>query len=262
MKIRFDEQIYKKKSKIYWHGSRYPEYDPDYAYWNMFYVTQDLKYALEFSRNNPRDKWGYLYQCHIIDNLDIFNAKDSMDRVKLKRWLVSMEHMSEKYVDSVLDVLARKDWLTTLKPGMRDKFLNIIRTIGYDGFFNFEESEFSGADDNPSIGVFNPELIQIDQVYSGDEIEDIIQKFPKYKKEQERQIEEYLKGNTLWDTSLINDLSSLRGKTFEDYIKDKENQFRTMEEAYKNDKSWYIQRRLSMYRESLSRLKERFNQYG
>ena len=57
----------------------------------MFYVTQDLKYALEFSRNNPRDKWGYLYQCHIIDNLDIFNAKDSMDRVKLKRWLVSME---------------------------------------------------------------------------------------------------------------------------------------------------------------------------
>ena len=174
--MKYNEQLYKKMSKTYWHGSVYPDIDKSKAYWGMFYITQDINYALEFSKKNPDDDWGYLYQCHIADNLYIFNAKDGKDRKVLRDWLVGVYRFSDSKAEEIIDKLAYKDWLAEFGNPGREKLISILNTLGYDGFFNFERSEFNDTEGNPSIGLFDANLIVIDKVYTSKEIPGLLRK--------------------------------------------------------------------------------------
>lgn len=256
MKVRFDEHIYKKKSKIYWHGAEYPDFDQSKSKWGMFYLTQDLSYALEYSRRDIRKDWGYLYQCHFADTMYIFNALDKLDRAKLSKWMVGVERIPKDQVEEVMDVLANEDWPNVLGNTWRERILNDLLTLGYDGFFNYESNQSPNV--SPSIGVFDVNLIKIDKVYSGKEIDKLIKGLPKYRDEQKKQIKYFLSGGANPEVSLIPSdvINNPDRKTFEEYIQDKENHLQFLETEYGKNESWYIKKRVSLFREGLEREKE------
>ena len=252
MKVRFDEHLYKKKSKIYWHGSSFPEFDQSKSFWKMLYLTQNLKYALEYSKRGNNADWGYLYQCHFKDTLNIFNANDTLDRTRLLKKM----NISKEDKDDFVNDITSSDWLHTFGKKGRDEILEALIDLGYDGFFNYEKN-FS-VNSSPSIGVFDSGLVEIDKVYYGNEIQNLIDNLSNYKQEQKDQIDYYLSGGSNPEISLIPGeiLRSPKRKTYKEYIEDKENHLADLERDYGKDDSWYIQRRVGLYRERLEREKK------
>lgn len=174
--MKFTEQIYSKTSKIYWHGSKYPEYNKDLAKFKYFFLTPDFEYAARYCIDKDTWYYGYMYACSFVKPLNIFNPRDSLDEFKFKkRYNIS----SSNY-----DKLKREHWLDLFGKNDRNDIIDNIKNLGYEGFFNFEYNQ-------ASIGIFDVNNIKINRVYKGKEVEEFIDAHKDLVRRKTRQLEDF-----------------------------------------------------------------------
>ena len=159
--MRFEEHSYHKKNKIYWHGSLYPYYNEDLAKFKYFFITPDFEYAARYAVDRYRLEFKYMYRCTLRKPLNIFNPRNSCDEFLFKkRFNPSREEFN---------LLKEEMWLGLLGLEERERIVDAIQLLGYDGFFNFEHNK-QGA----SLGIFDAGNVSIDKIYEGQEISDFI----------------------------------------------------------------------------------------
>ena len=157
----FNEQYYRNTQKIYWHGSKYPTYNKDLARFKYFFITPDFEYAARYALDRVNLKIKYMYACTLKKPLNIFNPRSANDEYKFrKRFNPTNEEFETLKGEAWLDILGLED---------RERIVDAIRLLGYDGFFNFEYNK-EGA----SLGIFDPDNIHISKVYEGQEILDFV----------------------------------------------------------------------------------------
>lgn len=179
--MKFTEQVYSKKSKIYWHGSRYPEFNRDLSRYGYFFLTPDFEYAARYCVDRVAWEYKYMYACSFSKPLNIFNPRDSLDEhIFRKRFNVK---------DELYEQLKEEHWLDLFGEVERSKILETLKTLGYDGFFNFEYDK-QGA----SIGIFDPANVKILRVYEGKEIEEFVNTHKDLVKRKNRQREKVERG--------------------------------------------------------------------
>lgn len=167
--MALQEQTYRGHKRIYYQG-RAPGFDESKrTFKDVFYLTTSIVYAASYAGDNG-DVSSYVLK----KDLNIFNAKSKQDYNKIK------DALSDDLL-SYLDRLADEDWVfedNLFEQTTKNKFIEIIKSLGYDGFFNYEvdkkflrrmkESPYwdfmnKVMIDNPSIGVFDESnLIKVD----------------------------------------------------------------------------------------------------
>lgn len=167
--MALQEQTYRGHKRIYYQG-RAPDFDESKrTFKDVFYLTTSIVYAVSYAGEK-----GNVSSYVLKKDLNIFNAKSKQDYNKLK------DVLSNDLL-SYLDRLADEDWVfedDLFEQTTKIKFIEIIKSLGYDGFFNYEvDKKFlrrmkkspywdfmnKVMIDNPSIGVFDESnLIKVD----------------------------------------------------------------------------------------------------
>lgn len=163
------EQTYRGHKRIYYQG-RFSGFDESKrTFKDVFYLTTSIVYAASYAGDD-----GNVSSYVLKKDLNIFNAKSKQDYNAIK------DALSNDLL-SYLDRLADEDWVfgdNLFEQTTKNKFIEIIKSLGYDGFFNYEvdkkflrrmkESPYwdfinKVMIDNPSIGVFDESnLIKVD----------------------------------------------------------------------------------------------------
>lgn len=159
-----NEQLYKNLYRSYFKGYQ-SDYDEDKRLFkDFYYFTTSPLYALFYAKKN--DIW-ILSEYKLKNQINIFNARSKKDYFTLHGFLIK-NNMSDKL--SFLEKLKDHDWSYTLHGNdNRKDFLDIIKQLGYDGFFNYEFDEKTkkdlsqylkapNTDNNPAIGVLNKNI--------------------------------------------------------------------------------------------------------
>lgn len=200
------EQKYKNLNRRYFRGQREDWSEKD-AVFNEMYYTTSLEYAFFYAIKHEN---GVITEYRLNEDADIFNLNSKKDYFTLHKYL---NDTNNNQLLSELDDLKRKDWLFFFRDyDKRNELLSIIKSLGYDGYFNYEfdkeyvekASEYDLYDiplnpNNPSIGVFNNSVFKKVKTWTLDEIEnsEIAKKFRQkeinlikknYKKELEYQL--------------------------------------------------------------------------
>lgn len=167
--MALQEQTYRGHKRIYYQG-RAPDFDESKrTFKDVFYLTTSIVYAVSYAGEK-----GNISSYVLKKDLNIFNAKSKQDYNKIK------DVLSNDLI-SYLDRLADEDWVfedNLFEQTTKIKFIKIIKSLGYDGFFNYEvDKKFlrrmkkspywdfmnKVMIDNPSIGVFDESnLIKVD----------------------------------------------------------------------------------------------------
>lgn len=167
--MALQEQTYRGHKRIYYQG-RAPDFDESKrTFKDVFYLTTSIVYAVSYAGEK-----GNVSSYVLKKDLNIFNAKSKQDYNKIK------DVLSNDLL-SYLDRLADEDWVfedDLFEQTTKIKFIEIIKSLGYDGFFNYEvDKKFlrrmkkspywdfmnKVMIDNPSIGVFDESnLIKVD----------------------------------------------------------------------------------------------------
>lgn len=167
--MALQEQTYRGHKRIYYQG-RGPGFDESKrTFKDVFYLTTSTVYAVSYAGEK-----GNVSSYVLKKDLNIFNAKSKQDYNKIK------DVLSNDLL-SYLDRLADEDWVfedDLFEQTTKIKFIEIIKSLGYDGFFNYEvDKKFlrrmkkspywdfinKVMIDNPSIGVFDESnLIKVD----------------------------------------------------------------------------------------------------
>lgn len=167
--MALQEQTYRGHKRIYYQG-RAPDFDESKrTFKDVFYLTTSIVYAVSYAGEK-----GNVSSYVLKKDLNIFNAKSKQDYNKIKNVL-------SNDLLSYLDRLADEDWVfedNLFEQTTKNKFIKIIKSLGYDGFFNYEvDKKFlrrmkkspywdfmnKVMIDNPSIGVFDESnLIKVD----------------------------------------------------------------------------------------------------
>lgn len=157
-----DEQAYHKSNKIYWHGSLYPKYNKDLAKFKYFFITPDFEYAARYALDRVNIELKYMYACKLKRPLNIFNPRSNIDEFKFRK---RYDPTNEEF-----EILKNEPWLAVYGSIRdRERIVDSIQLLGYDGFFNYEYNK-----EGTSIGLFNPEGIEIIKIYKGQEILDFV----------------------------------------------------------------------------------------
>lgn len=198
---QFHKNLYRSYFRGYVNG-----YDKKKAIFKNFsYYTTSPLYALYYAKKH--DNWT-VSEYRLKDQVNIFNARSKKDFFALHKYLIDK---NEHYFISKIEDLKYRDWSGLLGDEKREELLNIIKHLGYDGFFNFEydkklkniityvyrSDDFSKTDMNPAIGVINnnifikvkdynslEELLSLDKVvdYREDETYTLIKTFEMLEK--------------------------------------------------------------------------------
>ena len=205
------EQLHKNLYRSYFRG--YVDgYDKKKAIFKNFsYYTTSPLYALYYAKKY--NNWT-VSEYKLKDQVNIFNARSKKDFFALHKYLIDN---SEHYFISKIEDLKYRDWSGLLGDEKREELLNIIKHLGYDGFFNFEydkklkniityiyrSDDFPKTDMNPAIGVINDnifikvkdynsleELLSLDKVADcrEDEISTLVKSFNLFEKTVGRDI--------------------------------------------------------------------------
>lgn len=166
------EQNYTNLNRIYYHGVRFNSLALYRARFNSLYITPSFNYAAVYSYKNDLTH-GRVFSYKLKQSLNIFNARSKKDIENLKK------HFKSNYItlgdrkyklseDFVLDYLASRDWILVFDKNisLRDRFVEILKDVGYDGFFNFEWQEdlkkhlhnekiAPSIYNQPAVGIFN-----------------------------------------------------------------------------------------------------------
>lgn len=170
-----NEQLYKNLYSSYFRGYR-DDYDEDKRRFKDFsYFTTSPLYALFYAKRY--DNW-VLSEYRLKNQINIFNARSKKDYFTLHSFLIK-NNMGDKI--ELLDKLKDHDWAYTLNgDNNKSNFLNIIKQLGYDGFFNYEFDKKTkkilsqylsvpNTDNNPAIGVIDKNIfIKVKDYYSID----------------------------------------------------------------------------------------------
>lgn len=199
------EQLHKNLYRSYFRG--YVDgYDKEKAIFKNFsYYTTSPLYALYYAKKY--NNWT-VSEYKLKDQVNIFNARSKKDFFALHKYLIDN---NEHYFISKIEDLKYRDWSGLLGDEKREELLNIIKRLGYDGFFNFEydkklkniityiyrSDDFPKTDMNPAIGVINDnifikvkdynsleELLSLDKVADcrEDEISTLVKSFNLFEK--------------------------------------------------------------------------------
>ena len=163
--IILEEQISKAYKRTYYHGQSSWFLEEERIHKDVFYLTTYLPYAITYACD-----YGSVFSYKLKKDTNIFNAKSKRD----------FDIISEAIKDNdellgYLDRLATDDWIFEddfFDQKIKTKFINIIKSLGYDGFFNYEVSpsfikrmkklKMSVMEvmiNNPSIGIFNKDIL-------------------------------------------------------------------------------------------------------
>lgn len=174
------EQIIKRLSKIYWHGSTKNNDSSS----NCFYLSTAIEYALRYARPNPKvtevTESQYLTSYKLNTDLNLFNARCKKDIRVFERFcrVYSCTNLL-RYVEG----LKHWDWLRVLGSDRKTAFIESLREIGYDGFTNIESKagtiyRYSGSGEDQfgfsGIGIFDiSKLTKLQQFYKWKNIKKI-----------------------------------------------------------------------------------------
>lgn len=194
------EQKYTNLNRLYYRGLQ--RLSAKEKRFNETYFSTKAEYALVYT-----DKLaGSLGVYRLKETANIFNMKCKIDEGKLRTYC-------QKNLPSLLgslEQLKNNDWLYLVGSSNRECLVNAIRTLGYDGYFNYEIDKelYNNAKNNPglcftnlqvkssSVAVFNPEktLIKIKE-YSGKELFNLPQ-VQEFKKDEKNYIVNFVKENS------------------------------------------------------------------
>lgn len=184
------EQLHKNLYRSYFRG--YVDgYDKEKAIFKNFsYYTTSPLYALYYAKKYKN--WT-VSEYKLKDQVNIFNARSKKDFFALHKYLIDN---NEHYFISKIEDLKYRDWSGLLGDEKREELLNIIKHLGYDGFFNFEydkklkniityiyrSDDFPKTDMNPAIGVINDNIFikvkdynSLEELLSLDKVADCIE---------------------------------------------------------------------------------------
>ena len=153
------EQKYTNKNRLYYRGLA--DDDKNSKFYKETYLTTRLIYALAYSFGLS----GIVEVYRLKDTANIFNMRSKTDEGNLRRFC--QEHKMSKYL-KYFETLKNNDWLHVLGED-RQKLINAIKSMGYDGYFNSEIDEsryeelknssfcnFSALQiKSPSVAIFN-----------------------------------------------------------------------------------------------------------
>lgn len=181
------EQLYRKINKLYYHGQSYKDRDNSLVEFNnCYYLTPDPYYAFNYSGIN-----GYIKILKLKQNLNLCNFNSKQDQKILETYI--RKHNTILSVEDIND-LKYNDWIDVFDNiENREIFLDLLKALGYDGFFNYENtnnlSRFYLKDKQPgfpAIGIFDTNnLIEIKTLYKINEFLEIDRIKNIFKKEKE-----------------------------------------------------------------------------
>lgn len=171
------EQKIKRIGRRFWRGSKYKNWQKSKSPYNCLYVTGDLFYAITYLKSEEFDfrENGYLIEYTLKDKINIFNARYYKDYRKLEDWC--RVHNPEFL--KVLPKLKDYDWLDVLSITNRNRLIDILKGLGYDGFFNIENKQgkilrrietIRNEDDLygfSGLGIFDEKCLNIFREYCG-----------------------------------------------------------------------------------------------
>lgn len=152
------EQMHKNLYRSYFRGQR-SDYTEELSLFKdiKFYTTNPL-YAIFYAKKD-----GIISEYKLKNKVNIFNIKSNTDFYRLHRF-INDNHLNIPF--NALEELKNEDWSYILDGDeKREELIYIIKSLGYDGFFNYE---FGGpaklalekvrdvpiTSENPAIGVF------------------------------------------------------------------------------------------------------------
>lgn len=155
--MTFNEQILKRK-RVYFHGSKTNTLDIKNAHYDCFFISCDITTAIIYCKRTE-EEIKYIHTFTIDKPLNIFNARSSVDYFKLHKALLD-KGVHETTIKSLTHSLKNNDWSQLENTDITRGFLiNVVKSLGYDGFFNFEWDKnldhFNGQFSKPSIGIFD-----------------------------------------------------------------------------------------------------------
>lgn len=154
--MTFNEQLLKRK-RVYFHGFKYNKLNTDNAHYDCFFITCDITTAILYCKKTE-EELKYIHTFIIDKPLKIFNAKSEVDYARLYKALIKAGSLD--FARNRLWELRDNDW-SQLDDTLvsRGDLINIIKDLGYDGFFNFEWDEDKVHPNEqarkPSIGIFD-----------------------------------------------------------------------------------------------------------
>lgn len=190
--MKLTEQLTKRLGRSLYRGSGYPNWDESVSYYKCFYASTEPSYALYYATNDEdKDDVRYVTEFALIKPCDLFNANSDRDLQRLVQYIRTHEtEVTEKDTKKLLT----EDWLK-LGNRKKEEIIEILKTLNFDGFVNFEHIEnFSVRKKDNSkkfsfsgIGIFNnTEFLKEIKTYYG--FEEII-KIEKVKQDRDYELE-------------------------------------------------------------------------
>lgn len=186
--MKLVEQKYKNLNRRYFRGHR-EDWSEKNAVFNEMYYTTSLEYAFFYA---IKHKNGTITEYRLNKNADIFNLKSKKDYFTLLKYIKENDN-DLQIAERGLDALKKEDWLFFFRDyDRRNELLSIIKSLGYDGYFNYEFDkeyvedafEYDLTDiplspNNPSIGAFNNNIFKKIRTWTLDEVRnsEIFEKF-------------------------------------------------------------------------------------
>lgn len=208
------EQKYTNLNRIYYHG-QIENFKEDFRIFDEFYLTNTFMYAMYYAFDKEHN-FGKIIEYRLREKINIFNMKSKKDEGTLRVYLHNHNPELIKYIEK----LKNNDWSTLLKSN-RQVLINIIKSLGYDGYFNYELDKnsvdalhkkgiFKYSDlvlKSPSIGIFNKNILTQVNVWNKNNIS----KNVNYSNIKEREIN-YLKDLAI--TKLLDEKQNFKIQIF------------------------------------------------
>lgn len=198
------EQTIKRLGRKYWGGSKFKYWDKNNSPFNCLYISNNIFYALTFLKNEFGDfrESGYIIEYWLKEKLNIFNARSKKDYQKLEDYC----RKNDNPFLNILPKLKDLDWLDVFKTiEKRNEFIDILKNLQYDGFFNIENNQGNILRKLPNlnteelygfsgIGIFKEDSLLKYEIYSGwDSIKNITELQPFLKSAKIECIKDALK---------------------------------------------------------------------
>lgn len=159
----FKEQKHKNLNRKYYHG-KIKDFQEDKKVYEEFYLTTKKEYAFPYACRG-----GVVEEYQLKEVADIFNMNCLTDERKFFVYC----RQNFPYAISDIPVLKSNDWCKIGGTEYRQSLINIIKELGYDGYFNFEIDKeiidsyhknglyrYSNIHINsPAIAVFNKDIL-------------------------------------------------------------------------------------------------------
>lgn len=212
-----NEQLHKNLYRSYFQGHRI-DYDKNKSFYKESYYTTNPLYAWFYAvKDNGK---GVVAEYKLRNQVNIFNARSQKDFDKLHSFVIK-NNLDFSYDE--LENLKDKDWNILGSEKRRKQLTDIIFSLGYDGYFNFEfDNKFleeleetyinpvlPKTSNNPSIGVLNSDIfIKVKDYYSIEDLNELSQIMKYHQQEIEnvkkgyRYAKKYFGDKTAYDATI------------------------------------------------------------